>query len=161
MINVRKRIKELFDQYSHGIVYIRCDPRFRCECYVERSGEPSPNCPKCFGTGYVVQIERQRTRRNSASVPESLVGVNQLQDAGRLSPKAYVYYFEHDVKPKEGDLVLEVIWDESGIPRYIKEKQLISAVEAKFGFKGRTEFYQVYCRYDQKGASDDKALTEH
>lgn len=161
MINVRKRIKDLFDQYSHDVVYIRRDQRFRCECYVERSGEPSPNCSKCFGTGYVVQIERQRTRRNIASVPETLIGVNQLQAAGRLTPKAYVYYLEHDVKPEANDLILEVIWDVNGVPRYIKEKHLISAVEPKFGYKGRTEFYQVYARYDQKGANDDAALTEH
>jgi hypothetical protein len=161
MINVRKRIAQLFDQYSHNVVYIRRDTRFRCECFVERSGEPSPSCPKCFGTGNVVAIEPMRTRRQISSVPETLIGVNQLQAAGRLAPKAYVYYLEHDKKPQANDLILEVIWDTNGIPRYIKEKHLISAVEPKFGYKGRTEFYQVYARYDQKGANDDTALTEY
>lgn len=161
MINVRKRLAQFFDQYSHEIVYVRRDVRFRCECYIERSGEPSPDCGKCFGTGNVVQIEKVRTRRNISSVPETLIGVNQLSAAGRMSPKAYVYYLEHDIKPQTNDLILEVIWDVNGVPRYIKEKHLISAVEPKFGYKGRTEFYQVYARYDQKGAQDDSALTEH
>lgn len=160
MIDVRKEISALFDQYAHNIVYIERDERFHCECYVERSGEPLPNCAKCFGTGYVVEIKKMRTRRNISSVPETLVGVNQLLPVGRISPKAYVYYFEHDHKPRVNDLILEVIWDAQGIPRYIKEKHLISAVEPKFGYKGRTEFYQTYCRYDQKGVNDDKALTE-
>lgn len=160
MINVRKELAALFDQYAHNIVYIRRDERFHCECYVERSGEPSPSCPKCFGTGYAVQIEKIRTRRNISSIPETLVGLNGLSQAGRFSPTAYVYYLEHTVKPMVSDMILEVIWDTNGVPRYIKEKHLISAVEPKFGFKGRTEFYQVYCRYDQKGVNDDKALTQ-
>jgi hypothetical protein len=161
MINIRKRISDLFDQYSHNIVYIRRDDRFRCECYVERSGEPLPSCSKCFGTGYVVQIEKLRTRRTISSVPETLVGVNQLQPYGSIAPKAYAYYLEHDTKPRENDYILEVIWDTKGVPRYVKEKHLISAIEPKFGYKGRVEFYQVYVRFDQKGVNDDKALTEH
>lgn len=161
MIDVRKRISSLLDKYAHNIVYIRRDVRFRCECYVERSGEPMPSCDKCFGTGYVVQVEKARTRRNVSAVPETLIGMNQMLQAGTTIPKAYVYYFEHDIKPTESDLILEVIWDTNGVPRYIKEKHLISAVEPKYGYKGRTEFYQVYCRYDQKGVNDDNALTEH
>jgi hypothetical protein len=160
MIDVRKRIKDLFDQYSHDVVYIRRDLRFRCECYVERSGEPSAKCPKCFGSGYVVKIQKLRARRN-ITTSTAFPSANQVEEAGRMSPKTYVYYFEHDAKPEANDLILEVIWDISGVPRYIKEKNLISAVEPKFGFKGRTEFYQVYCRFDQKGVSDDQALTEH
>lgn len=160
MIDLRKRLKEFLDLYAHDIIYIRRDTRFRCECYVERSGETAPDCPKCFGTGYVVQIEKQRTRRNIGTVPESLVGINQLAQVGRFVPKAYVYYLEHNVKPEENDLILEVIWDINGVPRLIKEKHVISAAEQKLGYKGRVEFYQVYARYDQKGANDDKALTE-
>lgn len=161
MINIRQRIKELLEKYGHDIVYIRRDERFHCECYVERSGEADPNCPKCFGTGYEVSIEKQRTRRAIASVPETLIGVNQLQPIGSLAPKAYVYYFEHFVNPTENDLILEVIWDVNGIPRHIKNKYLISATDAQLGFKGRTEFHQIYCRFDQKGDNDDQALSQH
>jgi len=161
MINIRKQIKELFDTYAHNMVYIRRDERFRCTCYIERSGEPSPSCPKCFGTSYVVQIERQRTRRNLSSIPESMSRANDVQQAGIITPTTYVYYLEHDVKPKANDYILEVIWDVNGVPRHVKEKHLISGVEPKYGYKGRVEFYQVYVRYDQKGVNDDKALTEH
>jgi len=161
MIDIRKEIAKLFDQYAHNIVYIRRDERFRCECYVERSGEPLPHCFKCFGTGHIVQIERVRARRKIATVPETLIGVNQMHPAGTLAPKSYIYYFEHNIHPKVNDLILEVIWDVKGIPRYIKEKHLISTIEPKLGYKGRVEFYQVYCRYDQKGVNDDKALTKY
>lgn len=160
MINIRKRVSGLLDEYSHNIVYVRRNKKFRCECYVERSGEPLRTCSKCFGTGYAVKINRYRTRRNISSVPETLIGINQLRPYGSIVPKAYVYYFEHEAKPKADDLILEVIWDKSGVPVHIKEKLLISAVEPKKGYKGRIEFYQVYCRYDQKGENDDNALTE-
>lgn len=161
MIDVRARIKKLFDEYSHDIVYVKRDTRFRCECYVERSGEASPSCEKCFGTGYHVEVTRVRTRRQISSVPETLIGLNQLQAVGRFSPKAYVYYLEHDVKPVANDLILEVIWDTNGVPRLIKEKHLISAAEEKLGYKGRVEFYQVYARFDQKGVNDDNALAKY
>lgn len=161
MIDIRKEMNKFFEQYAHNIVYVRRDKRFRCDCFVERSSEPQPNCSKCFGTGYLVQLEKQRTRRTISAVPETLVGVNQLSPYGSIVPKAYVYYFEHELKPQENDLILEVIWDTNGIPRHIKEKNLISAVSPQLGYKGRVEFYQVYCRYDQKGINDDKALTQH
>lgn len=161
MINVRKRIEGLLDDYSHNVVYIQRDLRFRCECWVERSGESASDCPKCFGTGYVVDIKKVRTRRNILSSSAQIAGANQFADVGRFAPQSYVYYMEHDVKPVVNDLILEVIWDTNGVPRLIKEKRLISAVEPKFGYKGRTEFYQVYCRYDQKGEQDDTALTKY
>lgn len=160
MLDIRKEMADFLEKYAHEVVYIRRDTRFRCECYVERSGESSDHCPKCFGTGYKVSIEKVRTRRNIAAVPESLVGINQLQQYGKNAPKAYVYYLEYDKDPRDNDLILEVIWDTQGVPRYIKEKHLISVIEAKFGYKGRTEFFQVYCRYDQKGDHDDTTLTK-
>lgn len=161
MMDIRKRLKEFFDQYSHDIVYVRRDPRFKCYCFVERSGEPKADCDECFGTGNVVKVERMRGRRQISSVPETLVGVNQLQMAGRIAPTAYVYYLEHHTNPNENDLIMEVVWDTKGVPRLIKEKHLISAVDPKFGYKGRVEFYQVYARYDQKGANDDTTLSKH
>jgi hypothetical protein len=161
MINVRKRISQLFDEYSHNVVYVRRDPRFRCECYVERSGEPSPSCSKCFGTGNVVTIERVRARRKVATIASSLPTANENAQAGNMTPTGYTYYFEYDVKPIANDLILEVIWDVNGVPRYIKEKYSISVAEPKFGYKGRVEFYQVYVQVDQKGANDDTALTEY
>lgn len=161
MINIRKRISKLLDEYGHNVVYIRRDERFRCSCYIERSGEPKPDCPKCFGTGNVVQVEKVKTRRTISSVPETLIGLNKIQEPGIVVPKAYTYYLEHDVIPKDNDYILEVIWDVNGVPRYIKEKHLISAVEPEYGYKGRVEFYQVYSRFDIKGVNDDSALSKH
>lgn len=160
MINIRKKFKETLQKYGHHIVYIRRDERFRCSCYIERSGEATADCPLCFGTSFVVNVEKVLVRRTISSIPETLAGANQLNQAGLVSPKAYTYYFEYDIKPKKSDLILEVIWDTNGVPRYIKEKMLVSAVDEQLGYKGRVEFSQVYCRFDQKGEHDDKALSE-
>jgi hypothetical protein len=161
MRDLREDFKKLFDQYSHNVVYIRRDTRFRCDCYSERSGEARSDCPKCFGTSYVVLIEKQRTRRNIVSVPETNINVRRSTEFGILTPKAYTYYFEHHVNPSDGDLILEVEWDSNGLPVRILQKHLISVAEPKFGLNGRVEFWQVYCKYDQKGVKDDEALTKY
>ncbi|UYX56220.1 hypothetical protein M3Y14_33760 (plasmid) [Bacillus thuringiensis] len=160
MIDIRKEFAQVLDKYGHSIVYVRRNSHFRCECYIERSGEPNANCSKCFGTGYEVKIEKKLTRRKEASIPETLIGVNQLQPYGAFAPKAYTYYLDHLSKPEKNDLILEVVWNEKEMPIKIKEKLLISAVEPKYGLQGRTEFYQVYSRYDFKGDRDDRALTK-
>jgi hypothetical protein len=160
-LDIRQAISEVLQQYGHDIVYIERDLRFRCTCYSERSGESAnPNCPKCFGTSYHVNIKKARVRRTIASVPETLIGLNKLMEEGNAVPKAYTYYFEYHVHPKEGDLILEVDWI-NGLPKRIKEKHFISVAEPKFGESGRIEFYQVYCRYRPKGASDDDALSAY
>lgn len=161
MIDIRKEFAKVLSQYGHKIIYVRRNTRFRCECYIERSGEANANCAKCFGTGYEVSIEKVLTRRKEASIPETLIGVNQLQPYGSFAPKAYTYYLDHLSSPSKSDLLLEVIWSEKEIPLQIKEKLLISAVEPKLGLQGRIEFYQVYSRYDFKGDRDDTALTKH
>lgn len=161
MIDIRKRIKKLLDEYSHNIIYISRDQRFHCECYIERSGEPMADCPKCFGTGNVVEVKKMRTRRKISSVPETLIGVNKAQEAGSVAPKAYTYYLEHFTNPKKDDMILEVIWDVNGVPRHIKDKYVISAVDQQLGYKGRIEFFQVHSRFSLKGDNDDKSLAEH
>jgi hypothetical protein len=160
-LNIRQAISEVLQQYGHDIVYIERDLRFRCTCYSERSGESAdPNCPKCFGTAYHVSIKKARVRRTIASVPETLIGLNQLTEAGNVIPKAYTYYFAYDAQPKDGDLILEVDWI-NGLPKRIREKHFISVVEPKLGENGQVEFYQVYCRYTPKGAKDNEALTAY
>ncbi len=161
MVDIRKEIKKTLEKYGHDIVYVRRDKRFRCECFVERSGEPKADCSICFGTGYIVKLEKRKTRRKISSVPETLIGLNRLQQAGSVIPKAYVYYLQHTDTPEEDDLILEVIWDKKGIPRHIKDKYRISAVDPQLGEEGRVEFFQVYCKFDQKGDHDDAALTKH
>jgi hypothetical protein len=157
-LNIREAIATVLQKYGHDIVYVERDLRFRCSCYSERSRESAdPNCPKCLGTSYHVLIKKLRVRRNLTTVPETLVGVNKLTQAGDVTPKAYTYYMTYDASPKNGDMILEVDWKQ-GIPVKVKEKLFISVVEPKFGEEGQIEFYQVYCRYQPKGVNDNDAL---
>lgn len=158
MRDLRKDLSNLFDKYAHNIIFIRRDLRFHCECYVERSGESKADCPRCFGTGHQVRIEKHRTRRVINAIPETLSGAQASSGLGKITPKAYKYYLEHFVEPKDGDMILEVEWVNQ-MPARIIQKNLISVAEPKQGFEGRVEFYQVYCKYDPKGVNDDEALT--
>lgn len=160
-MNIRKTIHDILTTYGHYVVYVRRDTRFRCPCYIERSGEATVDCPLCFGTSYHVEISKLRTRRTISSVPETLIGVNKMMQAGRVAPTAYVYYFEHHTNPVENDLILEVVWDETGKPIRITNKLLVSAIDPLLGYKGRIEFYQVYGRFDLKGGHDDDTLYQH
>jgi len=158
--DLRADLSKLFDQYAHDIVYVRRDTRFRCTCYSERSGEATSDCPKCFGTSYVVTLQKARTRRKISAVPESLPNNNMSATFGNVVPKQYVYYFEYDVSPKENDLILEVVW-EKNIPARIMQKHMISVANPLYGLGGRVEFWTVYVKYEMGEAGDDAALTKY
>ena len=145
-MDIRKRLRETLNKYGYTIVYIRADQRFRCSCYSERNGEAKiTDCSLCFGTGYKSQVERVKTRRKPLTMPESLVAVRRTAEPGNLVVGGYTYYMEHNIVPKSGDFILEVLWS-NGKPTKVKEKLKISAVDQKDGLEGRIEFYQVYAR---------------
>lgn len=157
-MDLRKSLSNIMDEYSHKAIYIRTDKRFRCSCYIERSGEGWPECPYCFGTTYRVSIQTIRCRRDVKTLPETLMGQRKQKGTGLSSAMTFTYYMEHNVQPKAGDLVLEVEWV-NGMPMNVLEKNEISSVNAQLGTKGRIEFYQVYCKYSPKGANDNDALS--
>lgn len=160
-MDIRQDLENVLKQYGHDVIYIRRDKRFHCECYSERSGgQAYSDCPKCFGLGYVVTIEKVKTRRGISSVPESLVRARKVYEPGVESAKAYVYYVEYHVNPQEGDMILEVDW-KNGIPVEIHEKNIISIADQKNGYQGRIEFYEVYSRFEPKRKSDQDALTNN
>lgn len=160
-IDIRKELSKFLDDYGYPIIYVRRDLRFRCSCYSERSGESSnPNCPKCFGTSYAVQVERIRSRRSASQIPETKAGARNSGDGGEIHVSAYVYYMEYNIEPKTGDLIMEVEWN-NNLPSKIKEKLEISIAEPKEGYQGRIEFYQVYCRTHWLGVNDNDTLTSN
>lgn len=147
-MDIRKDFSNVLDKYGYDVIYVRRDKRFHCECFSERSGGlAQSDCPKCFGTGYVIGIEKVRTRRKISSVPESLVRARKNFEVGFIPSKAFVFYMEHDIHPAEGDLVLEVEWND-GIPIRIINKNVISIADPQYGDQGRIEFYQVYSRFE-------------
>ncbi len=158
-MNIRKSLDNILKKYGYDLIYIRRDKRFKCSCYSERSsGQTSSSCNKCFGTGYKVAIEKIRSRRKIAPLTESLVRAGRNYEIGNVSGTAFLYFIQHDVKPKKGDILLEVEW-KNGVPFKIKEKHFISIADPKHGAGGRIEFYQVYVKYDTERPGDENALT--
>lgn len=160
-MDIAKQFDAVIEKFGHSIIYLRKDLKFRCECYVERSGEPNPTCDICMGTGYDIHVERFKVRRNVASIPETLIGIASLTQRGVQFPKAYVYYVSAFNEPKDGDYILEIKWDENMKPLEITQRNLISAAEPKQGVEGQIAFYQVYCRYEEKRDKDEATLSKH
>ena len=78
-------------------------------------------------------------------MPETKVALRRVEELGNIVVTGYVYYMDHTIEPKSGDIIMEIEW-KNGLPAKIKEKLRISATEEKEGLHGRTEFYQVYAR---------------
>jgi|SRR5699024_1390083 len=158
-MNIQKEFEAVIEKYGHDIIYVRTDKRFRCTCFSERSGGPGKSkCKKCFGTGYHTTTEVVKVRRQISSLPESLVRTRNTYETGSFAAKAFVYYFTKSVKPKTGDIILEVNW-KNNIPISIKDSYLISIADGKQGDQGEIEFYQVYCKYQSEGSDERNALT--
>lgn len=160
MLDIRKQIKKVIETYGHTVIYVRTDPRFRCECYSEHNGESTDsNCKKCFGTGFKSSVEKVRTRRKPLAMPETLVAVRKAAGMGNIAVAGYTYYMEHDFNPKSGDFIFEVEWHK-GEPVRVKEKLKISFADPKEGLHGRTEFFQVYSRTHWQGDGDIDGINE-
>lgn len=158
-MDIQKRFEQVIEKYGHDIVYVRRNLKFHCECYSERSGGADVSkCPKCFGTGYKVSFEKTKVRRKITSVPESLVRARRNFDVGNVATTTYLYYMKKDMKPKQGDIVVEVEW-RNGVPIKIQDKFVISVADPKQGLHGKIEFYEVFVRYETEGAKDKDALT--
>jgi len=132
MVNLCDEFVNFLVQNGYNVTYIRRDERVRCRC--ADGGEPSLTCPECLGTGFKVQRERHLTRRVSASVPESLVGILRSEEVGWVHPNAWIYYFKNDVVPKVKDLIID------------DKVYIITHVEAKRQEKGQVSYYKVVAR---------------
>lgn len=159
-MDIRKNLKATLKEYGHTVTYIRTNQRFRCSCFSERNGEATNvTCPICYGSGFKATVERVLTRRKLLTASQSLIASRSTTDVGNLQVVGYTYYMEFDTAPKSGDFIFEVIWD-NGVPIEVKEKLLISAVDAKYGLRGRTEFFQVYARTYWSKEGDTSGIDE-
>lgn len=152
-MDIRAALDEVIKAYGHYIIYVRRDLKFRCECYSHKNGEANAKCKKCLGTGYAVAFERIKVRSVVAASPSSEV----LVPAGTKVTPTTIYYVPERYHPKDGDLILEVEWDESLVKR-IRKKHFISVADPKLGLEGRIEFYQVHCKFEEGRESDDKTI---
>lgn len=158
-MDIQLALNEIIERYGHEIIYIRRDLKFRCECVSNRNGQSDTRCRKCLGTGYAINYERMKVRSRIVDGHEKLSDQAEVvTPKGIKQVKSTVYYVPERFKPKEGDLILEVDWDESGRVKKVRDKHFISIADPKLGIHGRIEFYQVHCKFEEGRESDGKTL---
>ena len=148
-INLRHELNLLNGEFSIDILYIRNIKFVRCDCFNDLEKAGDPKCPKCFGSGYFASVQKFKTIESSVSAYSSNNKL-QLQPIGLIDKKDEVYYFEHNVIPKERDFILKVSWKD-GIPIDVIKVLEITNVYEMRGDNGRVEVYgaQINNRPDE------------
>jgi len=82
---------------------VRLIPNTRCSCYQRYDRGASMWCPRCFGTGYQVRLEKVPVRRAAGYREE--VDLVQIGYVSQTHPVIYTPYWLH---PRELDLFVEV-----------------------------------------------------
>ena len=157
-MDIQKSFDAVIEKYGHDVIYIRRDPRFKCKCYSERSGEADTDCKDCFGLGNPITLEKIRVRHVTETPAETKLELHS--DEGISVPVEYEYFVKKSDAPKNGDLIYEVEFDEKGNAKRVLEKSLISLARPMRGTNGRIEFYQVYVKDRRKDRKDDQTIAE-
>lgn len=164
-MDLRKEFAEILDESGHYILLQRTSRKLRCVCWDEKLQEssikkykeymrlldtPHKECPKCLGSGWVSRIERVRTRRQLASDIISMTSRIQTLDIGKQTFDNLLFFFEHNIQPKEGDYIFEVGWD--GIkPTHLIKSYSIQVANDLRQHEGRIEFWQAVTKEDNIG----------
>lgn len=160
MINLRKEIHKILDEYGHYVLLQRTSRKIRCICWDEKyqessielyikrtkyNGEELKGCPRCLGKGWVSRIERHKVRRENASQIINLPNLKKQMNIGQISSDARVFWFMHNVQPKRGDMIYEVGWDRHK-PTHLIQSYEISYPEDVRGDNGRIEFWEAVAK---------------
>lgn len=164
-LDLRQEIRELLEESGHYVLLQRTSRKLRCVCWDEKMQEssierymqsmrlattPHKECPKCLGSGWVSRIERVLTRRQLASDIISLTSRIQSLEIGKQTFDNKLFFFEHNVNPRDGDYILEVGWD--GIkPTHLINSYRIQVSNDLREKQGRIEFWQVITKEDNIG----------
>lgn len=160
-MDLRKEIHDIIEETGHYVLLQRTSRKLRCICWDEKTQESSPSryaertgdmrnrsvCPRCLGLGWVVRLERVKTRRQMASNIISLPGKKQQALYAQVNVDTRIFFFEHDVAPKKGDRIIEVGWDKNR-PTHVIHVHDISNSDDMREKNGRIEFWQVTTKED-------------
>lgn len=164
-MDLRQEIDELLQETGHYVLLQRTSRKLRCICWDEKMKESSienylkymkllttkhKECPKCLGSGWVSRIERVLTRRQLASDIISLTSRIQTLEIGKQTFDNKLFYFKHDVQPREGDYIIEVGWD--GLkPTHVINSYIIQMSADMREHGGRIEYWQAITKEDNIG----------
>ncbi len=141
-IDLREEFDELLEKWGYDIDYHRLTPLPCPQC----EGKNHESCSKCFATGKKLILEKKRTRRKTASVPETWPRMTHLRPIGNWQVPGYIYYMRYDSNPKTLDLIVEKT---EGSFKQILEINLVDPLR---GVDGRIEYYRIAVSYKQTKA---------
>lgn len=141
----RRDFEYILEQHGVWMIHVRLDKRFACQ---HCTPETVSRCGQCLGTGYKTSVCRTRvmlTKPHIATIPEG----NSV--GGLITNTSLRAYFPVNATPPlVGNLLLEVIWNVSGInnqktsgePRELLHVLAIEQCEAQY-WSGALSFYST------------------
>jgi hypothetical protein len=147
-MNLRNEFAKILEKYGYPVLVVRQDKKLRCSCWSEKTQESDRKCPRCFGLGWNPIVEKYITRTEDMTVPETLARVTVTGSFGQIAVPSRAYFFQHNVKISEKDLIVDVEWSKTGKPIYngggIYE---VSHVDGTLRLeKGETVFKKASCK---------------
>jgi len=100
---IRDHVEQFILKEPMWFILARRLPNTRCECYDRYDRTSSYWCPKCFGTGNRLRLEKVPVRRSAGYREE--VDLVQVGYVSQTHPVIYTPYWLH---PKDLDLFVEV-----------------------------------------------------
>lgn len=140
-IDPRRSIMRHLRDYGHWVAHRRAIPGRRCRC--RDAGQETLNrlCRRCFGTGLLYVDEFVKTEDRVYS-PDMKMGTGSFD----LASGDKRFYFEHQVRMKEDDFILEIELDRAGqpvLPVNIRRAFRVKEVNAQRDRGGRVAFLEV------------------
>lgn len=148
MIDLRKEVKKLLDNYGHYVLLQRTSRKIRCRCWSEINQEAKADCTSCIGAGWISVIERHRVRNDPAIQPITRPNLSNITTSGRSWVDALNVFFRHDAHPNIDDYIYHVGWDKDNEnkPTHLIRTYKINDVYQERGMNGRIEYYVVSAR---------------
>ena len=133
---------------SH-IIYLRRYTDMKHKCWDPIRSQPAgiKVDPICYGTGYVISLERRRVRDYGQATPGRETQSSDDASPGRIDSSFRVFIMLPDANPKVIDMIFRVSWVR---PEYNRVESLIEAHEIQRVSDFRDEqgilvYYKVYC----------------
>lgn len=142
------------DSQGHGYwaVYRRFDTSQNSDLYNRTTGKGKYFKPTGEGVGgqsYPYEDELVRTVKRALTVTASRFKVEQETPFGNIPVLYRQFYFAHDMKPKESDLIYEIDYEGNDEPTGIEPPYMqawnINLVEPYRSDGGRIEYYACIC----------------
>ena len=143
---IAKQVQQFIEQNGYYVVHIRRIPTLPCPRCVSR--EPSPHCPVCFGTAFIVRANVVKVHTSAPERPD--FDEQNETPISIMGPARRIFFCLPEANPNEKDLLFEVTWTvptervrQEGQVLYIHKVYEISHVDPLHGEGGELCFYKM------------------